>query len=67
MTIVFVFWQPLRDSGWGKLKWQKTARFKGPCKPIGEVEINRISENGAIIAGILHRKSKGEYFEVFRY
>jgi hypothetical protein len=46
---------------------QKTDQFKGPYKPIGEVHLCHILANRAIIAGILHRNRKGEYFEVFRY
>jgi hypothetical protein len=34
---------------------------------MGEMQIGLILENGAIIAGILHRNRKEGYFGVFRY
>ena len=46
--------------------WQKTARFKGPYKPIGEVQICRIFQNRAIIGLILHRNRKRRFYEVFQ-
>jgi len=44
----------------------KTARFKGPYKPIGEVQICRILANRAIIGLILHRNRKRQFYEVFQ-
>jgi hypothetical protein len=46
--------------------WQKTARFKGPYKPIGEVQICRILSNWTIIGLILHRNRKRLFYEVFQ-
>jgi hypothetical protein len=42
-------------------------RFKGPYKPIGEVQICRILTNGAIIGHILHTKRKEAIYGFFRY
>jgi hypothetical protein len=46
--------------------WQKTARFKGPYKPTGEVQICRILPNRVIIGVILHRNRNGRFYEVFQ-
>jgi hypothetical protein len=54
MTLILVFWQGLRVPD-GINRWQNTARFKGPYKPIGEVQICGILANRAIIKRILHR------------
>jgi hypothetical protein len=44
----------------------KTAQFKGPYRPIGEVQICRILPNRAIIGLILHRNRKQRFYEFFQ-
>jgi hypothetical protein len=46
--------------------WQKTSRFKGPYKPIDEVQICRILANRAIIGLILYRNRKQQFYVVFQ-
>jgi hypothetical protein len=46
--------------------WQKTARFKWPYKPIGEVQICRILAKRANIECFFHRNRKRRFYEVFQ-
>jgi hypothetical protein len=65
MTLIFVFWQQFWDF-MSQNKGQKTARFKGLYKPIGEVQICRILSNRAIFERILHKNRKEGFYGVFR-
>jgi len=46
---------------------QNSALFKGPYKPLGEVQISRILTNRDLIGHILHTNQKGRFYGVFRY
>jgi hypothetical protein len=59
-----VFWQPFRGLD-GVNKWRNSPRFKWPYKPIGEVQICRISEKGAIYCLRFHTNRKEAFYGFF--